>query len=115
MADIHQDFEDIAPLMNSISEPEDSAQPLYDTLAGAIFWSDEFPAEPLRKPESAFQSMRFVLRYRTTLILETPHEPFEEIWLYAKNCFPNWIGFQPIRSSSSLAKIYLALKNPGKS
>ena len=63
-------------------------------LADALFWSDELPKN---LPFEASNSLRFLLRYRTSIIEGKPVKEFEGVWLKAKQLFPAWIGFRTER------------------
>ena len=66
----------------------------YHMLADALYWSDELPKH---LPSEASNSLRFLLRYRTSLIEGAPVKEFEDVWLKANQLFPTWIGFRKER------------------
>jgi hypothetical protein len=88
----------------------DEATALYSVVADALYWSDE-----IMKVEDtvADDLMRFLLRYRTTLILGQPNHALEVYWNEALRQFPQWIGFDPSRRTpnSELQRVYKRLKD----
>lgn len=75
----------------------------YHLMAGAVYWSDEIPGSLDWLAEN---SLRPVLRYRTSMLLGKPESAWERFWLAAKAAFPKWIGFSETRCTptSELAK-----------
>jgi hypothetical protein len=80
----------------------------YELLSGSLVWSDEFP----KGTKASTDCLRFVFRYRTSLILGEPDKPYEIFWNEAQRHFPDWIGFSPDRTSpsSELAAFYFQEK-----
>jgi hypothetical protein len=50
----------------------------YEMLSGALVWSDELPAFRALRLVHRWDVIRFVLRFRTTLILGEPDEELRE-------------------------------------
>jgi len=100
-------FIEIADLMNGHSV-ERGGKPTYDLMSDAIYWPDELPEIKHCKPVEAFHALRWVLRYRTSLILGSPEDKREIAWQFAKSSFPQWIGFTANRceENEELAEIY---------
>lgn len=65
-------------------------------MAGALYWSDEIPNVLTWLAEN---SLRPVLRYRTSLILGASEIQWLDYWKVANRAFPKWIGFMPARCS----------------
>ena len=74
----------------------------YDMLSDALIWSDEFPKPGVLAQVPGWDVIRFVLHFRTTLILGEPYEEYREYWDEALRLFPEWPGFAPERRSSEL-------------
>ena len=70
----------------------------YHVFADAVYWEDE----RIRHPELE-NLFRDVLHHRTALIAGTKkseqNQQSRKVYGLAKKYFPNWIGFQPARSS----------------
>lgn len=99
----------IAKQMNSLPKSSE-ATVSYDLLADGLWWSDE------RIPHSgSSDSLRVLLRYRTSLIIGEPEDRYLTFWSAAKQAFPNWPGFDPERcgADEGLATIYHKSKKIG--
>jgi hypothetical protein len=110
---IVESFKDIASDMDRTRiDPQAVLQ--YDLLADALAWSDEYPANS-RCPPAELGSIRVLLRYRTTVILQSPDERLKPYWEQALLIFPNWAGFAPDRSkpSAELVEYYESEKKVG--
>jgi hypothetical protein len=88
----------------------DRATLSYSVLADALYWSDETPQVD---DALADDLLRFLLRYRTTLILGRPDKALEGYWNEALRQFPQWIGFEPYRRTPNpeLERAYKRLKD----
>jgi hypothetical protein len=91
---IFQQYSIMAEQMNAQSKSSGEGQPSYHVLADALFWEDEIP---VGLEVFSGDCLRFVLRYRTSLMLDAPESKWQEYWSEAKRCFPNWVGFSPER------------------
>ena len=100
MDGIAKSFELIADALNRLRRRQD-AQVSYDLLSDALVWSDEFPTVSALEFNERFSNIRFLFRYRTTLILQSPDEQYESLWNLAGSLFPNWPGFADDRCQSS--------------
>lgn len=82
----------------------------YSVLADALYWSDEIPEF---EDALADDLLRFLLRYRTTLLLGGPNPALEVYWNEAVRQFPQWVGFEPSRQTPTpaLKKAYKQLKD----
>lgn len=97
---IVESFTDIASDMDRTRvDPKAILQ--YDLLADALVWSDEFPAQS-KCPPVELGSIRVLLKYRTSVILQSPDERLKPYWEQALLMFPHWAGFIPERSEPSL-------------
>jgi len=107
---VYEQLASIAEVLNTLSEPT-ATEPRYHALAGALFWDDERPGVSERKPFETWSALRYIFRFRTTLILGTPEEQYRGLWEFAKTQFPNWVGFDPRRCehNEQLAETYRAL------
>ena len=99
--DYSGELSDIARHMESLSKIDD-ARVRYELLSGSLVWSDELPRDV------DTDCIRFVLRYRTSLILSEPCPEYEALWNEARRQFPQWIGFSPERMAPNqeLAEFY---------
>jgi glycosyltransferase involved in cell wall biosynthesis len=102
----------IAPLMREVVQSP-TANFSYELLSGALIWSDELPEFRRMKLIRNWQVIRFVLRFRTTLILGEPHEEYRFIWEQAQKLFPGWPGFDPARRSPALREDFEKLEAEG--
>jgi hypothetical protein len=82
----------------------------YDILSGALLWSDELPDFRLLRKVPHWSILRFVLRFRMTLILGQPDEELREYWDKARQLFPQWPGFSVDRRSPELHLIARAME-----
>ncbi len=85
--------------------PAPGASVFYELMSDALVWSDEIP--DLESGDMRdFHCLRFVFRYRTTLILGAPDPRFRDFWEQAQNLFPDWPGFEAGRQSTALRPVY---------
>lgn len=79
-------------------------------MADAIYWTDEIPDTLDTFSENC---IRFVLRYRTTLLIGQPDERWKTHWEKAKHAFGAWIGFnaERCRRSEEISRIYFNLRD----
>jgi hypothetical protein len=106
MNEIEQMFHDLSEIASSAErlEKRADARVFYELLSGSLVWSDELPmTAPVR-----LDCLRFVLKYRTGLLIGEPQPSCEDFWEEARRRFPNWIGFSPERTTynASLARFY---------
>ena len=99
MDEIEKLFRDLAVIAAAMCamEKEDDAKVFYDVMSGSLIWTDELP----KKAPASLDCLRFVLRYRTGLIVGDPEPSFELFWREATELFPNWIGFSSERCTSN--------------
>jgi hypothetical protein len=110
MKTIEDCLADLPKIADDMKRLQRSEQPVvrYELLSGSLVWSDEFPKGTTVNTDC----LRFVLRYRTSLILGESDKPYEIFWDEARRHFPEWIGFAPDRTSQSseLAAFYVREK-----
>jgi hypothetical protein len=82
----------------------------FHLLADAIYWTDEIPPD---LDSFSGNCLRFVLRFRTSLIVEQPDERCRRYWETALSQFSNWIGFRDerCRPSEALKAKYFRLRS----
>jgi hypothetical protein len=89
---LYNDLSKIAASMEGLERRAD-AHKFYDILSGAIIWSDELP----KSAPVSLDCLRFVLNYRTGLLIGQPEPMNKLFWEEAMRRFPKWIGFMPER------------------
>lgn len=77
--------------LNSIDTPADSTTVCYDCMAGALLWSDEANEQT---SWDLIGPLRFIIAYRTSLMLNEPREKLKPIWDLGLSLFPKWVGFR---------------------
>jgi hypothetical protein len=86
-------------------KPAPGASVFYELMSDALVWSDEIPDLDSGNMRE-FHCLRFVFRFRTTLLLGAPDERFREFWEVANKLFPQWPGFEERRQSADLRPVY---------
>ena len=106
MSDNNQLIQSVSILADILTQSEitESAIARYELLSGSLVWSDEIPTHTVQNSDC----LRYILNYRTGLIIGEPDGTFAPIWQEALRQFPNWIGFLPERIvyNSELAEFY---------
>jgi hypothetical protein len=102
----------VAPLMRELVFSE-HARAVYDQISGAVIWSDEFPPAHRLRTVRNWAVIRFVFRFRTTLILGEPEEEYRVVWDRARELFPGWPGFDPRRCSLDQRPRFQELETKG--
>jgi hypothetical protein len=74
-------------------------------MSGGLVWTDETNKET---PIEVIWALRFLVAYRTGLMLKKPREEFKHIWEHALSLFPQWVGFRSDRREATpdLLEIY---------
>jgi hypothetical protein len=85
--------------------PAPEASVFYELMSDALVWSDEIP-DLDTGGAGEFHCLRFVFRYRTTLIIGRPDERFRCHWDEANRLFPEWPGFDARRRSPEWRPVY---------
>jgi hypothetical protein len=96
---------EIAPFLRDLTSSL-TATVAFEIMSGGLLWSDEFPEDRAFFRVKNWAIIRFVLNYRTSLILGEPAAGGREIWDEAKRQFPDWPGFVPERCSPELRDTY---------
>jgi hypothetical protein len=86
-------------------KPVPGATVFYELMSDALVWSDEIPNLETGDV-SDFHCLRFVFRFRTTLMMGKPDERFRSLWDEANTLFPNWPGFDPRRQAIEHRPVY---------
>jgi hypothetical protein len=94
MMDPYVEIARIAPMLDWLPRDE-NAKLFYSIWCDALFWSDEVPGVSMG--DDSF--MRYLLAYRTQLILGKVQADFTPYWEAAKHAFPKWPGFAENRCS----------------
>jgi len=92
---LKQLFESFQGVLSEKSKEENS-QMKWNVLAGGVYWTDEGLDDIHRDLSNAF---RFVLNYRTSLLIGKQTDYCKSEYYLAKKYFPNWIGFSENRNS----------------
>ena len=95
---------EIADLMRELSRSPD-AKMFYELLSDSLIWTDEIPEVGAEKV-AGLRALRYVFRYRTSLMLGVPEKRFLHYWEEAQALFPGWPGFDPERRSADLQSVY---------
>ncbi len=74
----------------------------FELMSGGFVWSDESP-QAYDDVASGY-AFRFLLGYRTSLIMGKPQEALESVWNAVRTECPDWPGFRPERISIELAE-----------
>lgn len=96
---------ELAPLLQARNRSRPFARPHYDAMSDALVWRDELVAA---LPEDQLGALRYLFRFRMTLVLGAPNEELRPLWRRAQELFPEWVGFSERRASPSagLVEIY---------
>jgi hypothetical protein len=63
----------------------------YQGVCDGLVWSDEIPSVTLTDQQE--QLLRYLIQYRTSLIVAEPILALESLWDQAGVAFPGWAGF----------------------
>ena len=96
MTDLHAEILRIAPVLDALRVRED-VEPEYCMFSDALVWPDELPSKGLGEDVA----LRYLLRYRSSVIVGEPIAALEPYWDAAKAAFPNWPGFSEGRCRPS--------------
>src|SRR5215813_628912 len=76
-----------------------SSEPFYDMMSDALVWEDEMLFAGLSAEQMG--CLRTIFRYRTSLIVGSPDQRFQQLWKLLTAKCPQWIGFSPSRCTPS--------------
>ena len=80
----------MTPLLNSLSQ-QPNAPFEYQGVCDGLVWADEIPSVSLTDEQE--QLLRYLIHYRTSLIVEEPVPALAALWYQARRAFPRWPGF----------------------
>ncbi len=89
---LFKNFEGVLPEKSK----EDNSQMKWNMLADGVYWTDEGLDDIHRDLNNAF---RFVLNYRTSLLINKKTDYCKSEYYLAKKYFPKWIGFSESRNN----------------
>jgi len=91
--------------LNAICSPAWWPKVFYEIMSGAVIWSDETNS---KTPVEVLWALRFIVAFRTSLMLNKPREELKPMWDLGLSLFPKWVGFRPERRQASpkLLQIY---------
>ena len=93
---MHEEITRLASAMNDLYANKNSMRE-HHMMSGAFVWDDEIPSASVGEDVA----LRYILRFRTSLLIGSPIESFRQYWLHAQNMWPKWPGFSPERCSYS--------------
>jgi hypothetical protein len=97
-------LQQIADRMRGLTRSPD-AKMFYELLSDSLVWTDEIPELSAGQVASQ-RALRFVFRFRSSLMLGKPEERYRVYWEEAQALFPDWPGFDPERRSPGLRATY---------
>ena len=108
-------FEQLRAIAGRMRElkPAPGASVFYELMSDALVWDDEIPDLETGNV-GEFHCLRFVFRYRTTLLIGQPDERFRCYWEEATRLFPDWPGFDAGRRSAELRPVYERFREQAK-
>jgi hypothetical protein len=89
---------DHAEHLNGICTPAWWPRVFYELLSGALIWSDETNS---KTPVEVTWALRFIVAYRTSLMLNKPREELRPMWELGLSLFAKWVGFRPERREAT--------------
>lgn len=93
----------LAVLQKASYDP--AAERGFEGLSRSFFWSDELLRNFMRVCRNhGSMAHRFVMEYRSSLMLGGAIEEYLPVWEQLQNACPAWPGFRPERCSSDLAR-----------
>lgn len=100
-----QNLTDYAKQLNAICTPGWWPRVHYEIMSGALVWTDETNRTI---PIKVIWALRYLVAYRTSLMLNAPREELKPMWEHGLTQFPKWVGFRDERRQPTpkLLKIY---------
>jgi hypothetical protein len=92
----YAEIDRLAPIMNALL-PHDEATYDYHLMSDAFIWEDELPSFDVGDD----LVIRYLLRFRTSLLIGSPIDSLREYWEFAKTRWSKWPGFRPDRTAYS--------------
>jgi len=86
--DPYSEISRIAPYLNTL-EPDTNATITYSLVCDGLVWSDELPSASFGDDIM----LRYLIMYRTSLIVGNEKKDLRPYWDSAKKAFPDWPGF----------------------
>ena len=80
--------------LSALSTPSSSDNVFYDIMSDGLAWRDETDDTT---PVRVVWALRFIIAYRTSLMLDRPRTDLADVWNHACSQFPDWVGFRPER------------------
>jgi hypothetical protein len=99
-----QTLTDHAKHLNAINAPSWCPKISYEIMSGALIWSDETNKET---PLAVIYALRFIVAYRTSLMLNKPREELKPMWELELSLFPKWVGFRPERRQATPTLLHI--------
>src|SRR4051812_20978456 len=78
-----------AERLNAIGSPGWWPKVSYEIMSGALIWSDEKNRD---LPVEVIWALRYIVAYRTSLMLNKPREELKPMWDLGLSLFPKWVG-----------------------
>jgi hypothetical protein len=63
-------------------------------MSGGLIWTDETNKNT---PIEVIWALRYLVAFRTSLMLGKPREELRSFWEYGLSLFPKWVGFRSER------------------
>jgi hypothetical protein len=106
--ELQRHLDSLVPFLAQLKR-DSAAEVFFDMMSGALVWTDEKVTGVT--PEQ-MGSLRAILRFRTSMILDQPDPRFQRLWERFEKICPYWIGFDRSRceSSEGLVRTYRELK-----
>lgn len=94
----------MTPIMTGLVAMQ-NAEVEYQGVCDGLVWSDETPQDSLNEEQE--QVFRYLVQYRTSVIMGEPIPCLQSLWNDACQAFPMWPGFKKERCEPSAALVDL--------
>ncbi len=94
--DLNAEIDRLTPIMNSLRQ-RDGANYEYHLMSDAFIWDDEMSSAEIEDDTA----LRYLLRFRTSMLIGKPIDALKPNWEYARSKWPNWAGFSSERCTYS--------------